>query len=78
MMGEGETSEQQEGSQHVGLLLLMFGLHSDCPVYSVMKSNGNTAGVTGYLYGTLSQLMYVHISTPDCMGRHVLLGTSDF
>ncbi len=25
MMGEGEDSEQQEGSQHVGLLLLMFG-----------------------------------------------------
>ena len=25
MMGEGETSEQQEGSQHVGLLLLVFG-----------------------------------------------------
>lgn len=24
MMGEGEDSEQQEGSQHVGLLLLMF------------------------------------------------------
>ena len=25
MIGEGEDSEQQEGSQHVGLLLLMFG-----------------------------------------------------
>ena len=57
MMGEGQNSEQQEGSQHVGLLLLVFWFHTVIVLYIVMNSNRYMAGVTGYLYGTFSQLM---------------------